>query len=197
MLISRNYKAKHWEALTFKSEADWEIAVAIFQDRINTRYLEHIERIIRHRTSGFAVLTLDCALIETLEQFRQGTENTPWKENEKYFVSFLRGTSFKEHVTEEQARLFYANIRCGLLHQGEAKSSLVKRSSTLPLISFTEDHKGVIVNANVFHAQLRKTIDQYSDLLRKPESTIERAAFRRKMNYICQVENNPPEKLIA
>jgi hypothetical protein len=27
MLISRKYKAKHWEALTFKSEADWEKAV--------------------------------------------------------------------------------------------------------------------------------------------------------------------------
>jgi hypothetical protein len=27
MLISRNYKAEDWEALTFKSEADWETAV--------------------------------------------------------------------------------------------------------------------------------------------------------------------------
>jgi hypothetical protein len=77
MLISRTYKAKHWEALTFKSDADWQTAVAIFQDGISTRYLEHIERIIGHRTSGFAVLTLDCALIETSEQFRQGTEETP------------------------------------------------------------------------------------------------------------------------
>jgi hypothetical protein len=197
MLISRKYKAKDWEALTFKTEADWEIGVAIFQDRINTRYLEHIERIIDHKTSGFAVLTLDCALIETLEQFRQGTEETPWKQGEKYFVSFLRGTSFKEHVSAEQASLFYRNIRCGLLHQGEAKLSLVKRSSTLPLISFTEDHKGVIVNAKAFHAQLQKTIHEYSDLLRRPESTKERAAFRKKMNYISQVENKPAEEVIA
>jgi hypothetical protein len=197
MLISRNYDASHWEALSFKSEADWESAVAMFQDRINTRYLEHIERIIRHRTSGFAVLTLDCALIETLEQFRQGTEKTPWKHGEKYFVSFLRGTSFKEHVTAEQASLFYKNIRCGLLHQGEAKLSLVKRSSALPLISFTEDRKGVIVNAKAFHTQLQRTIREYSEVLRRPESTGERAAFRKKMNYICQVESEPPEEAIA
>lgn len=193
MLISRNYKAENWEALGFESESDWQIAVKIFKDRIDTRYLEHVRRIIKHRTSGFAVLTLDCALIETLEQFRQGTEETPWGQGEEYFVSFLTGTSFKEHVSAEQARLFYRNIRCGLLHQGEAKSSLVKRNSTHPLISFTEDHKGVIVNAKVFHAQLRRTIHEYLDLLRKPESTEERAAFRKKMNYICQVENKPPE----
>jgi hypothetical protein len=101
--------------------------------------LEHVERIIGHRTSGFAVLALDCALIETLEQFRQGTEETPWKQGEKYFLSFLRGASFKEYVSAEGASLFYTNIRCGLLHQWEAKPSLVKRSSTHPLISFTED----------------------------------------------------------
>jgi hypothetical protein len=194
MLISRNYEAKDWEALTFTSEADWEKAVAIFQDRIETRYLEHIERILKHRTSGFAALTLHCALIETLEQFRHGTKRTPSRQGKKYFVSFLTGTSFKEHVSADQARLFYTNIRCGLLHQAEAESSVVKRNSKHPLISFTEDHKGVIVNAKAFHAQLEKAIHEYSDLLRKPESTKERDAFRKKMNYICQVENEPPEE---
>jgi hypothetical protein len=193
MRISRNYKTKHWEALAFKSEADWQTAIAIFEDRINTRYLEHIRRIIKHRTSGFAVLTLECALIETLEQFRRGTKETPSRQGESYFVSFLRGTSFKEHVSAEQAKLFYRNIRCGLLHQGEAKWSLVKRNSTHPLIAFTEEHRGVIVNAKAFDAQMRKTINEYSDLLRKPESTKERKAFRRKMDYICQVENKPAE----
>jgi hypothetical protein len=193
MLISRNYKAADWDALTFKSEADWQTAVEIFLDRIETRYLEHIERIIKHRTSGFAVLTLDCALIETLEQFRQGTDNTPWKHGETYFISFLRTTSFKEYVSAEQARLFYTNIRCGLLHQGEAKSSSVKRNSTHPLIAFTDDRKGVIVNAKAFHAQLRRMVREYANILKRPESTRERAAFRRKMDYICKVEDKPSE----
>jgi hypothetical protein len=55
--------------------------------------------------------------------------------------------------------------------------------------------KGVIVNAKAFHAQLQKTIHEYSDLLKRPESIKERAAFRKKMNYICQVENKPPEEV--
>ena len=76
MLISRNYKADHWKALRFTSEADWETAIAIFQDRLETRYLEHIRRLLGHRTSGFAVLALDCVVIETMEQFRQGTQKT-------------------------------------------------------------------------------------------------------------------------
>jgi hypothetical protein len=193
MLISRNYKADHWKALRFTSEADWEKAIAIFQDRLETRYLEHIRRLLRHRTSGFAVLALDCVVIETMEQFRQGTQKTPYKQGEKYFVSFLKGTSFSDHVTKEQARLFYTNIRCGLLHQAEAEGSLVKRSSKLPLIAFTQDHKGVIVNAKAFHAQLEQTIHEYADRLSKPESTQARAAFRKKMNFISQIEETAPE----
>jgi hypothetical protein len=193
MQISRNYRADDWTTLTFTSEADWQTAVDIFLDRLETRYLKHIREILRHRTSGFAALTLDCALIETLQQFRQGTQKTQSGRVEASFVSFLTGTSFSPHVTKEQARVFYKTIRCGLLHQTEAEASLVKRSSTLPLIAFTQDHKGVIVNAKAFHAQLQQAIQEYADMLRRPESTQERAAFRTKMDFICRIEAKQPK----
>ena len=99
-------------------------------------------------------MTLDCAVIETMEQFRRGKKKTKRSSGKKYFVSFLTGTSFSDFVSEKQAIVFYKNIRCGLLHQAEAEASLVKRNDTRPLIAFTEDHKGVIVNAKAFHAQL-------------------------------------------
>lgn len=185
MRISRNYKAAHWKALTFGTEADWQRAIEIFMDRLDTRYLLHIKQLLRHRTSGFAVLTLDCALIETLEQFRRGAPETPPRKSGEYFASFLTQTSFS--FTDEHARLFYKVIRCGLLHQSEAKSSLVKRSSTLPLIDFTEDRKGLIINAKTFHAKLEVVIGEYASLLRNPESTQPRTAFRNKMDSICGV----------
>src|SRR5882762_4357313 len=97
MRISRNYKADHWKALTFTSEADWQKAVDMFYDRLKTRYLLHIQRLLRHSTSGFAVLTLDCALIETLQQFRKGTRKTPYKKTELYFVKFLTTTAFEQY----------------------------------------------------------------------------------------------------
>jgi hypothetical protein len=197
MWISRNYKAHQWEALKLITEADWQTGVDIFEDRMESRYLVHTRRILDHKTSGFAALTLDCAVIETMEQFRRGKKKTKGGSGEKYFVSFLRGTSFSGFVNEKQASVFYTNIRCGLLHQGEAPASLVKRSSKLPLIAFTEDQKGVIVNAKAFHDQLEKTIHEYAAMLRKPESTKERAAFKKKMNYICQVEDKPQEGIPA
>jgi|ERR1019366_9167068 hypothetical protein len=133
------------------------------------------------------VLTLDCAVIETLEQFRRGVPETPPGKSGEYFASFLTQTSFSQYFTDERARLFYKVIRCGLLHQSEAKLSLVKRSSTLPLIAFTEDRKGLIINAKAFHAKLEVVIGEYASLLRNPESEPTRTAFRKKMDSICGV----------
>ena len=56
MWISRNYKVDDWKALTFKTEDDWQKALVIFRDRMETRYLEHIRRILGHHTSGFAAM---------------------------------------------------------------------------------------------------------------------------------------------
>jgi hypothetical protein len=193
MWISRNYKVDDWKALTFKTEDDWQKALVIFRDRMETRYLEHIRRILGHHTSGFAAMALDCAVIETMEQFRRGEPKTPYGEGKKYFVSFLTETSFSPDVSKRKARIFYKNIRCGLLHQTEAEDSLIKRNNTRPLIAFTENHKGVIVNAKVFHQRLEQVISEYAENLKDPHSKTGRAAFRTKMNFICRIEGEPPE----
>jgi len=193
--ISRSYKDKHWRALKFESDEDWKKGIDIFLDRMETRYFLHIRRILKHTTSGFAALALDCTVIETLEQFRQVTRRAPPRKTEAYFVSFLTGTSFSAFVTEHQARLFYTQIRCGLLHQSEAEGSLIKRNDTDPLISTTKNNKGVIVNAKAFHAQLEKVVNEYADVLRKPESSEQRAAFRKKMNFICAVGESGPANI--
>ncbi len=192
--ISRNYSVEDWKHLRFASEADWEQAVVIFRDRLETRYLEHIRAILPRRTSGFAVLALDSALIETLEQFRRGKPKTPKYQGQQYFESFLTETAFSEHFDVPLAGLFYKTIRCGLLHQSEAEgTSRIKRGGDLPLVAYTVDHSGVVINTRGFHELLEKVICEYAAKLRHPDSTSERGAFRRKMNYICRVEEKEPE----
>jgi hypothetical protein len=59
MRISRKYKVEDWQSLDFTSEADWQKAITIFEDRLETRYhLEHIRALLLRSTSGFVVLTL-------------------------------------------------------------------------------------------------------------------------------------------
>ena len=83
MRISRSYNTDDWKSLTFKDEVDWELAVSIFRDRLETRYLEHIRSLLQRKTIGFVVLALDCILVETVQQFRLGTRATPWAKEKK------------------------------------------------------------------------------------------------------------------
>lgn len=188
MRISAQYTTEDWKALTFSDEAEWELAVDMFRDRINSRYLDHIDSLMTRKVSGFAVLSLDCVLIETMQQFREGTRNTPSGKGKQYFVNFLTGTAFSQHFATKSAERFYKEIRCGLLHQSEAEgSSRIKRGDR-PLVELTADEKSVIVNVPRFHELLKEVIASYASELLRPESTACRKAFRKKMNFICRVE---------
>ncbi|MGZ8846833.1 MAG: hypothetical protein ACXW3C_10250 [Pyrinomonadaceae bacterium] len=137
---------------------------------------------------------MDSALIETLEQFRRGKPKTPGGKVKEYFVAFLTETAFSRHFDCELARLFYEHIRCGLLHQTEAKgTSRIKRGRGLALASYTVDRKGIVINTRSFHELLEQVIEKYVDELHMPESNTLRQAFRKKMNYICRIEEQESE----
>lgn len=113
MRISASYTVDDWKGLAFSSEADWELAVDMFKDRLKTRYLDHTNLLISRKTSGFAVLSLDCVLVETMQQFRSGAKNTPYRRGQKYFIDFLTGTAFAQHFTKETAKIFYTEFAVG------------------------------------------------------------------------------------
>ena len=73
--ISPNFKSSKWNELDLraKDSLDWKVAVDIFEDRIEGRFLKQIE-ILANKSdrkirefSGFAIMALDCLLIETLQ----------------------------------------------------------------------------------------------------------------------------------
>lgn len=188
MRISPQFSVDAWNALTFSTEEDWQKAIFIFEDRIRGRFLKFIDLIKGCEFSGFAVLALDCLLIETLQQFREGKPDTPNRKGQEYFVCFLTKTSFGEFFTEDTARKFYNQIRCGILHQAEVKgNSLVRISQNEPLVRLTKDGEGVIVNRKSFHEQLVKEFEEYLSRLRDPSNEDERNKFKTKMDYICRV----------
>jgi hypothetical protein len=188
MRISPKYSVDDWKALTFSTEEDWQRAIDIFEDRIRGRFLKFINVIKDYKFSGFAVLALDCLLIETLQQFREGEPETPYKKENEYFVSFLTETSFSKFFDKNKAKKFYKQIRCGILHQAEVKkNSLVRKCKDEPLVRLTEDSKGLIVNRKLFHEQLVKVFEEYLCCLRDPSAKGQRDKLKKKMNYICRV----------
>jgi len=71
-------------------------------------------------------MAIDCLLIETLQQFIKGVSETPRRKNECYFKNFLI-SRFKEDFDDEKAKMFYEQIRCGILHCIRPKQKKVRK----------------------------------------------------------------------
>jgi len=189
MRISPHYTDDDWRKLSFSTEDEWQTAIDIFEDRFRGRFLEPISRIEGYTCAGFAVLALDCLLIETLQQFREGVPRTPSGQSKTFFVCFLTKTSFRSYfTTKKMAEKFYHQIRCGILHQAEVKenSKVLIRKDT-PLIKYTDDRKGLVINRRLFHQQLVQEFEDCVARLREPSNQELRKGFKTKMDYICRV----------
>ena len=72
---------------------------------------------------------------------------------------------------------FYKDIRCGILHQGEARAGWrILRSG--PLL----DEKAKTINATKFLHELQKAVEAYSELLKNDKFWI---LFKKKMEAVC------------
>lgn len=110
--IAPKGRGEHWtiedyQKIDFAQEEGWQRAIDIFEDRIQWRFLEIIAQIERNEFAGFAVMALDCLLIETLQQFYEGQETTPPRKSKEYFCRFLTETSFGKYFDHiKKAEMF-------------------------------------------------------------------------------------------
>ncbi len=182
-----------WAALDFTKETDWQIAIDIFEDRIRGRFLDIVDEIQEYVFAGFAVMALDCLLIETLQQFFEGVHETPRGQSEMYFRRFLTQTSFAPFFDDDdKSRLFFDHIRCGILHQAEVKgNSRIIITGGTPMVRQVDN--GLIINRQLFHQQLAWEFNHYVARLRQndPPDDELRRKFRRKMDAICQLNPSP------
>lgn len=82
MEIAKGYKEDDFCRLDLSSSItkDWNMAIDIFISRMEPRYLDSVRLLIaedqkselRKRKFGFAIMAINCLLIETLYSFRNG-----------------------------------------------------------------------------------------------------------------------------
>ena len=193
MKVAANFEATDWAGLRARltsGAADaWKEAVSLLRARICGRYLDQARQLLGRSHSGFAILAIDCAVVEALEQFRRGEKETPRRKGKEFFRDFLTQTRFGKHFSVAAAELFYETIRCGILHQAETKAdSLVKKKTSAQfVVQQSPTGKGLIINAIRFHAELEAALDDYAEALLEGHAQL-RANFIAKMNYIAKVQ---------
>ncbi len=154
--------------------------------RLNHRYINPLRHIApaQHK-SGFLIMASACLLIETMQAFYEGKNQTVRKKGEsvRVFHDFFAQHKAYFPGFAEDASGFYTKIRCGILHQAETRGRYrITRHNDAPL--FDADTK--IINANKFLDALSKSLDAYIEELKK--ATIDSPVWINavaKVTFIC------------
>lgn len=187
-----------WKAIcpSLRAGADvatWtEVIRDFFRDRLQTRYLDPIAAIPRLRKGeGFAIVALQCSLVEFLEgcyrginyKFKNPVPPYEYNRSGEIFVSFLteRRPFNAYFTTPALAQDFYESVRCGILHEARTKGDWLvwAASSTRKII----DTNGPILYRDDFQAALVEYIDAYCAAV--PLDPDRQAAFVRKYEHLC------------
>jgi hypothetical protein len=152
-------------------------------NRLYSRYIKPFsfkdENFKSKYINGFSIMANSCLLIETLESFKQGFEDTNGK-SEKMFVDFFSSESNFE-ILKTQAKSFYKNIRCGILHQGETTGGWILVKSTENLF----ESERLKINPILFMAELKISLESYKTKLQHEEwDSATWDNFRSKMRKI-------------
>jgi hypothetical protein len=153
-------------------------------DLIETRLIERYIAPFEMKStlkSGFSMMAVACLLIETIDCFKQGVDDTRG-ETKQCFVRFFENEPlFVAFRTRSED--FYHNVRCGLLHQGETKKGWrINRENDSDLLKLKN------INAQLFISNLKLVIQNYATDLKQSDfddSIIWENALK-KMNYIIE-----------
>ena len=184
--ISPKYTSDDWRGLNRNSSDDWSKAARIVWDRLDGRFLSFASNCLKQEFSGFVVLAIDCLLVETIQQFKEGITNGR-DQSGKMVKRFLCGKQFQPYFNEKARKSFYEDIRCGLLHQAEAKKKWLVRRNQRCLLQPIAGGEGYIIDVQRFHDGVRSSLKEYLDSITDPASSDLREKLWVKMNDICNV----------
>ena len=171
-------------------ELTWRPLMDYFWNRYNRRYFKPIEILQSHldpevrNNCGFLIATIDCVLIETLEQYYSGTDESKGKEH--FYSFFKRSKAFANVIqSNKDAGKFAGLVRSGLLHQSKTKkASVINKRSETPIIGWidsTDKGKGFELNRDRFHSNVLYEYHKLIDDLKNPENVDLRIKFKEKM----------------
>lgn len=131
--------------------------------------------------NGFAIMASSCLLVETLESFYRGWQQSRSELN--FLKFFTRDKGFKEFATDDMPSLFYKHIRCGILHQGETTGGWTINRDSSKLLDKSKRE----INAVLFAIRLKKSLEEYRDELKASDwETLLWVNAREKMKSILR-----------
>jgi len=179
--LAPGFTVANYEAACTAQDRD-KISDAL-HSRFTSRYIEPVTSVKGKPTHGFTVMAIACLMIESLETFRQGWENSDGKSKAAFCYFFDRQDLFSDF--RGYSAKFYKNVRCGILHQAETTGGWkITRRNGAPLLDTKSS--GPTINATLFMKNLRSVLDEFCEELKTADwDATEWKSVRKKMKALC------------
>lgn len=183
-----------------QAEGAWPEAIKVLRRRIEERFLSPVDQLIGGSSPtpsvpGFAILALDCLLIDTIQSFREGRVTTGEVSPARSFKDFLKNSSRFRDFNSEDREKFFHYVRNGLLHNGETRGDWKVRADTATMLTRADSGTRTI-NRTLFHRAIVEEFEEYCALLGTGQTAV-REKFLRRMDAICGRELVPLEYYFA
>lgn len=179
-----------------KDDSAKEKIIDFIYHRLNRRYIQPLLHVQDGYRSGFLIMAASCLLIEALQSFHEGRNNTSRGSQDAFKAFFKREESFFPRVREcfplvdgvnqkgekIQNCTFYKNVRCGILHQAETTGgyTILRNDSAL------FEKRGKSINADTFLKAVESCLERYIHELRATESSTHLWKMAvKKVGHIC------------
>lgn len=189
-----------------KFDDQWSRAIAAIEGRFRARFLDPADAIGTLDSldkgsfpegRGFAIVALDCLLIEALFGYeageRTGLEGTGT--GDAFIKVLSKAEPFKKWFDQEgRAESFARAVRNGILHDGETREGWLvwKTSGTDAIVSRLSDRR-LVLYRDEFHAAVTAYFTSYLNRLRDPtgvDAANLREKFKQRVNTLC-TESDP------
>ncbi len=137
---------------------------------------------VKFRYAGFAVLALDCIVLESLWGFMNG-KKVPRGKEKKVYRDILRQERFV--WTETQADDFREYIRNGLMHDAETRNRWIVKMTRQNAIVEKNPSGDYVLNRTKFHEALCATVEDWLKRVRSGEPAL-RENLRIRMDEIIK-----------
>jgi len=147
-------------------------------ERFSERYINPITILDRTEKHGFSIMAISCLMIESLESFKNGWEDTRNKSEKAFKSFFAREKEFE--LFKPISGQFYKNVRCGILHQSETTDGWkIRRDGNL------YERETKTINATAFLDKLETTLKKYvADLKSSDWDSSDWDNLRRKLRLV-------------
>lgn len=154
---------------------DMDDKISVYEDRVKEWFLNIADRLKADNEAGFVILQIAVAYIEGNQQVREGSDSTG--DSYYYFKEGMKRIFTKEKFDDEDIRIFYEKVRCGLFHDGITKSNVLLSGDFKKALEIKFPYKLIFINPHLFLDRIKRDFEDFLIHLKNPENTIAREKF--------------------